>query len=66
MMTAEPQRSGSNSPKDRFHDDKKLKRAIRICYDMREGHKLVHPTAIRRALELVTGENIQNFKSSKC
>ena len=29
---------------------------------MREGHKLVYPTAIRRALELVTGENIQNFK----
>ena len=30
---------------------------------MREGHKLVYPTAIRRALELVTGENIQNFKA---
>ena len=62
MMTAEPKGRGSNSLKDRFYDDKKLKRAIRICYDMREGHKLVYPTAIRRALELVTGENIQNFK----
>ena len=62
MMTAEPKGRGSNSLKDRFYDDKKLKRAIRICYDMREGYKLVYPTAIRRALELVTGENIQNFK----
>ena len=62
MMTAEPKGRGSNSLKDRFYDDKKLKRAIKICFDMREGHKLVYPTAIRRALELVTGENIQNFK----
>ena len=62
MMTAEPKGRGSNSLKDRFYDDKKLKRAIKICYDMREGNKLVYPTAIRRALELVTGENIQNFK----
>ena len=29
---------------------------------MREGNNLVFPTAMRRALELVTGENIQNFK----
>jgi len=62
MMTAEPKGRGSNSLKDRFFNDTKLKRAIRICYDMREGHKLVYPTAIRRALELVTGENVQNFK----
>ena len=62
MMTAEPKGRGSNSLKDRFYDDRKLKRAIKICYDMREGNKLVYPTAIRRALELVTGENIQNFK----
>ena len=62
MMTAEPKGRGSNSLKDRFYNDTKLKRAIRICYEMREGHKLVYPTALRRALELVTGENIQNFK----
>ena len=62
MMTAEPKGRGSNSLKDRFYNDVKLKRAIRICYEMREGHKLSYPTAIRRALELVTGENIQNFK----
>ena len=62
MMTAEPKGRGSNSLKDRFYNDTKLKRAIRICFEMREGKHLVSPTALRRALELVTGENIQNFK----
>jgi len=63
MMTAEPKGRGSNSIKDRFYDDAKLRRAIRICFEFREGNNLVYPTAIRRALELVTGENIQNFKA---
>jgi len=63
MQTAEPKGRGSNSLKDRFHDDKKLKRAIRICFEFREGNKLVYPTAMRRALELVTGENVTNFKA---
>jgi hypothetical protein len=62
MMTAEPKGRGSNSLKDRFFNDTKLERAIRICFEFRDGNKLVHPTAIRRALELVTGENVQNFK----
>jgi SAM-dependent methyltransferase len=63
MQTAEPKGRGSNSLKDRFHDDAKLKRAIRICFEFREGNKLVYPTAMRRALELVTGENVTNFKA---
>lgn len=63
MMTAEPKGRGSNSLKDRFYDDTKLIRAIRLCFDHRDGNNLAHPSAIRRALELVTGENIQNFKS---
>ena len=63
MMTAEPKGRGSNSLKDRFLDDAKLKRAIRICFEFREGNHLVYPTAMRRALELVTGENVQNFKN---
>src|SRR6056300_604781 len=63
MMTAEPKGRGSNSLKDRFFDDKKLKRAIRICFEFRQGDKLVYPNLIRTALELVTGENIQNFKA---
>lgn len=63
MMTAEPKGRGSNSLRDRFLDDAKFKRAIKLCFEHREGNNLVHPTAIRRALELVTGENVQNFKS---
>lgn len=62
MMTAEPKGRGTNSLKDRFYNDTKLKRAIRICFEMREGLHLTRPTALRRALELVTGENVQNFK----
>lgn len=62
MMTAEPKGRGSNSLRDRFLDDRKLRRAIRLCFEHRDGHNLVSPTALRRALELVTGENIQNFK----
>lgn len=62
MMTAEPKGRGSNSLKDRFYDDRKLERAIRLCFDYRDGSNLVSPTGLRRALELVTGENIQNFK----
>lgn len=63
MMSAEPKGRGSNSLKDRFYDDVKLRRAIRICFEFREGTNLVFPTAIRRALELVTGENVTNFKA---
>jgi len=63
MMTAEPKGRGSNSLRDRFWDDAKLRRAIRICFEFRDGDHLVYPTAMRRALELVTGENIQNFKA---
>jgi hypothetical protein len=62
MMTAEPKGRGTNSLKDRFYNDRKLKRAIRLCFEAREGIHLARPTALRRALELVTGENIQNFK----
>jgi SAM-dependent methyltransferase len=62
MMTAEPKGRGSNSLRDRFLDDRKLHRAIKLCFEHRDGNNLVSPTAVRRALELVTGENIQNFK----
>lgn len=63
MMTAEPKGRGSNSLKDRFLNDAKLRRAINLCFEYRDGNYLAGPTALRRALELVTGENIQNFKS---
>jgi len=62
MMTAEPKGRGSNSLRDRFLDDRKLMRALKLCFEFRDGQNLVSPTAVRRALELVTGENIQNFK----
>jgi len=47
----------------RFHNDRKLRRAIRLCYKYRnEGEKTVIPQNLRRALELVNGGTIQNFK----
>ena len=63
MMTAEPKGRGSNSLKDRFFDERKLKRAIRICFEFRTGERLLRPTQLRTALELVTGENVTNFKA---
>ena len=63
MMTAEPKGRGSNSLRDRYWDDAKLKRAIRICFEFRTGDKLLRPTQLRTALELVTGENVTNFKA---
>jgi hypothetical protein len=47
----------------RFMHDNKLKRAIKLCYVHRdEGEDTVLPKNIRRALELVNGGTIQNFK----
>ena len=63
MMTAEPKGRGSNSLRDRFFDERKLKRAIRICFEFRTGDRLLRPTQLRTALELVTGENVTNFKA---
>ena len=51
------------SLRGRFQNDKKLKRAIRICYEHRdEGTDAVIPKNLRRALDLVSGGSIQNFK----
>ena len=47
----------------RFNHDNKLKRAIKLAYVHRdEGADTVIPKNIRRALELVNGGTIQNFK----
>jgi len=47
----------------RFHNDRKLRRAIKLCYKYRnEGDKTVIPQNLRRALDLVNGGTIQNFK----
>lgn len=51
------------SMKARFNHDNKLKRAIKLCYVHRdEGEESVVPRNLRRALELVNGGTIQNFK----
>jgi hypothetical protein len=51
------------SLRSRFHNDRKLRRAIKLCYKYRnEGDKTVIPQNLRRALELVNGGTIQNFK----
>lgn len=51
------------SIRSRFMHDNKLKRAIKLCYVHRdEGADTVVPKNIRRALELVNGGTIQNFK----
>jgi hypothetical protein len=51
------------SMKARFNHDNKLKRAIKLCYVHRdEGADSVIPKNLRRALELVNGGTIQNFK----
>jgi hypothetical protein len=62
MMTAEARGDGRNGLIDRFNDDAKLRRAIRICFEHRSPLNL-SPRPIRTALELVHGGNIQNFKS---
>ena len=47
----------------RFYDDTRLKRAISFCYKYRdEAEKSVLPANIRRALDLVSGGTIANFK----
>jgi len=47
----------------RFNHDNKLKRAIKLAYVHRdEGEDTAIPKNIRRALELVNGGTIQNFK----
>ena len=51
------------SMRARFNHDNKLKRAIKLCYQHRdEGADSVIPKNLRRALELVNGGTIQNFK----
>jgi hypothetical protein len=47
----------------RFNHDAKLKRAIKLCYTIRDdGDQAVFPTALRRSLELVNGGTVTNFK----
>lgn len=51
------------SLRSRFNNDRKLKRAINLCYKHRDdGDEAVIPKNLRRAFDLVDGGSIQNFK----
>lgn len=63
MMNAEVKKVARNSLRDRFYNDTKLKRAIRLCFELRQRNRLIYPIDIRNALDLVTGGNITNFKA---
>jgi len=63
MQDAKWNDNATVSIKARFNHDNKLKRAIKLAYVHRdEGEDTVIPKNIRRALELVNGGTIQNFK----
>ena len=63
MQDAHTRKDKEVSTRGRFLNDAKLKRAIKLCYVNRnEGEFTVLPKNIRRALELVSGGSIQNFK----
>ena len=63
MQDAKWNDNATVSIRARFNHDNKLKRAIKLAYVHRdEGDDTVIPKNIRRALELVNGGTIQNFK----
>jgi len=63
MQDARWNNNDTVSIKARFNHDNKLKRAIKLAYVHRdEGADTAIPKNIRRALELVNGGTIQNFK----
>jgi hypothetical protein len=63
MQDAFTRKDKEVSLRGRFNNDNKLKRAINLCYVHRdESEHAVLPHNIRRALELVSGGSIQNFK----
>jgi hypothetical protein len=63
MQDAKWNDNATVSMKARFNHDNKLRRAIKLCYVHRdEGADTVIPKNLRRALELVNGGTIQNFK----
>jgi SAM-dependent methyltransferase len=63
MQDARWNNNDTVSIRSRFMHDNKLKRAIKLAYQHRdEGADTALPKNIRRALELVNGGTIQNFK----
>lgn len=63
MQDAKWNNNDTVSLRSRFNHDVKLKRAINLCYKHRdEGTESVIPRNLRRAIDLVNGGTIQNFK----
>lgn len=63
MQDAHTRTDKEVSLRGRFENDVKLRRAINFCYKHRDvGERSVYPSHVRRALELVSGGSIQNFK----
>ena len=63
MQEAYTRKDKMVSMRARFYDDTRLRRAISFCYKYRdETDKSVLPQNIRRALDLVSGGTIANFK----
>ena len=56
--------TNNNSLYERFMDDHKLKRAIRLVFDMKRG-KYVNSTELRNKLELIGGNVASNFHPMK-
>ena len=59
LHTVECKNAKNNSMISRFYDDHKLKRAIKLCFDIKKG---VMPSDLRSALELIGGNVATNFK----
>lgn len=63
MQDAYTRNNKEVSLRARFNNDRKLKRAINLCYKHRnDGDNAVIPKNLRRAFDLVDGGSIQNFK----
>lgn len=63
MQDAYTRKDKEVSLRSRFFNDRKLERAINLCYKHRdEGENAVIPKNLRRAFDLVSGGSIQNFK----
>lgn len=52
----------NNSPYYKFHDDNKLKRAIKFCLEHKSVKSPVVPSAIKDGLEMIGGNVATNFK----
>lgn len=64
LFTVQAGATNNNSLYERFMDDHKLKRAIKLVFDMKRG-KYVNSTELRNKLELIGGNVASNFHPMK-